>query len=46
VEALACRWGIIREAGINQVWFELVTAAIPIGTANGGSPGARGVKAI
>ncbi len=30
LEALARRWGLIREAGANEVWFELVVA--PTGT--------------
>ncbi|GGS49868.1 ATP-binding protein [Planobispora rosea] len=24
VEALAHRWGLVREAGVNKIWFELV----------------------
>ncbi|GIH73879.1 ATP-binding protein [Planobispora longispora] len=33
VEALAHRWGLVREAGVNKVWFELVQefAAVPLG---------------
>ncbi|MDP9862081.1 MULTISPECIES: ATP-binding protein [Streptosporangium] len=33
LEALSHRWGLVREAGTNMVWFELVleTAAVPAG---------------
>jgi len=32
LEALAHRWGMVREAGSNRVWFELETAGLRAGS--------------